>query len=385
MPSGFSAFVFSCHGLQQQQSTGKSLILIERSVHSDSETPSSILILRLSSLGDVILATPVVRALRARFPQARIDVAVAREFAEVWRGNTNVSAVLELDKRRSALHGLRLDALPGALSRYDVVVDLQNNLRSFVLRWRFGTRRLVVDSMRKEKQALVAHAPGARALPHVVERYFRAVEPLGVRDDGNGLDMWAADGSTVSDGSVCGKQQSAEPEVMVAPGAKHATKRWPATSFARCAEALIRQGFRVVVVGADADAGVCEEVVKNVDAVFVHGIRRVAVRTLDETMRIMNGVACVVANDSSIVHLAAARKVPVIDIFGSTVPALGFTPFRSEHTVIETMVECRPCTHIGRDGCPKGHFRCMNGIDVALVVEAALRYLRESPPRDVPA
>ncbi|MFM8438772.1 MAG: glycosyltransferase family 9 protein, partial [Candidatus Kapaibacterium sp.] len=75
------------------------------------ETPSSVLVIRLSSLGDVVLATPIVRAVRTRFPDARIDVAVAREYADVWHGNRNVTTVLELDKRRSAAHGLRRDAL----------------------------------------------------------------------------------------------------------------------------------------------------------------------------------------------------------------------------------------------------------------------------------
>ncbi|MFM8472461.1 MAG: glycosyltransferase family 9 protein, partial [Candidatus Kapaibacterium sp.] len=311
------------------------------------ETPSSVLVIRLSSLGDVVLATPIVRAVRTRFPDARIDVAVAREYAGVWHGNRNVTTVRELDNRRSAAHGLRRDALPGSLPRYDVVIDLQNNLRSSVLRLRLGARRYVVSSMRKEKRALVGHSSQARALPHVVERYFRAVAPLGVQDDGKGLELWASDGSGVTTAGSDTHRHVSGPSVILAPGAKHATKRWPAASFAGCAEALLREGFRVTVIGTDQDAAVCSDVMRGVDATLRDRLRHLCVRTLEETKRIMNEVDGVVANDSSIVHIASAMQVPVVDIYGSTVPALGFTPYRCAHVVVEADTECRPCTHIG--------------------------------------
>lgn len=340
-----------------------------------SRTPSSILVIRLSSLGDVILATPVVRVLRARFPQARIDVAVAQEFAEVWAGNPYVDTVLKLDRRRSALHGLFRASLAGALSRYDVVIDEQNNMRSFVLRKRFGKSAYVVDSMRARKRALLRHDSTAEPLPHVVQRYLDALEPLGVGDDGDGLDLWNSDGThaSVRTQGTEGKHKG-RGVVVIAPGAKHVTKQWPAQRYAECAQRLMTEGYEVVLLGAMADAAVCEEIQHGMTGFAREKAEYVQTTSLAQTIRIMRTATCVVANDSSSVHMAAACRVPVVDIYGSTVPALGFTPYRCENTIVEHDVACRPCTHIGRSECPKHHFQCMNGIGIASVVEAVVRY-----------
>lgn len=369
------AFVFSYHGLHLQQLTGKSLILIERSVHSHSETPSSILLIRLSSLGDVILATPVVRVLRVRYPNARIDVAVAREYAEVWKGNPYVNTVVIVDKSRSAFHTLRRSTLSGIASRYDIVLDLQNNLRSLVLRYRYGRKRFVVNSMRREKQALVSHTRDARALPHVVERYFNAASSLDVRNDGVGLDLWLMNEASEHLHHDEVVQTHKNRVVAIAPGSKHFTKRWPPAAFAQCAERLLHAGYEVVLIGSSFDRQIFSEVLQRIDSTARQSVRSVIAESLDETLRIIDTASCVIANDSSIVHIAAARHVPVIDVYGSTVPAFGFTPYKSDHVIVETDVECRPCTHFGRSECPKGHFRCMNDIDVNSVVSSAMRFL----------
>lgn len=360
-------------------------------VHSTPAPPASILVLRLSSLGDVVLATPVVRVLRAAFPHARIDVAVAKEYAEVWNGNPYLSNVLELDKRGSALRGLMRSTLPGSLNKYDVVVDLQNNLRSLVLRHRFGSRVLVVDSLRAQKRALVQHHTNAAALPHVVQRYLATVAPLGVRDDGAGPDLWvgpdlrysdAVSAATAERGSEHSWQHAsqfrsksmrsvARPEVVVAPSAKHATKRWPPELFARCIDLLVEQGTSVVVVGTKHDEALCADVMRHLRTAPAERVRTRKVISLQDTMRIMSSALCVVANDSSIVHIASACRVPVVDVFGSTVPEFGFTPYGTEHRIVQAQEGCRPCTHIGRSECPRGHFRCMLGIDPQQVADAA--------------
>jgi heptosyltransferase-2 len=337
-----------------------------------------------------VLATPVVRVLRAAFPEARIDVAVAKEFAEVWQGNPYVSTVLELDKRGSALRGVMRSTLPGSLNTYDVVVDLQNNLRSLVLRHRFGSRVLVVDSFRAQKRALVQHHTNAAALPHVVQRYLATVAPLGVRDDGAGLDLWMcpdvshseARGTAVVHSSDSSSQHASQyrsiaiksavqPQVVVAPSAKHTTKRWPPELFARCIDMLVQQGKSVVVVGTKHDDALCADVMRHLRTAPAERVRTRKVISLQDTMRIMSSALCVVANDSSIVHIASACRVPVVDVFGSTVPEFGFTPYGTEHRIVQAQEGCRPCTHFGRSECPQGHFRCMVSIDPQRVAEAA--------------
>jgi ADP-heptose:LPS heptosyltransferase len=260
----------------------------------------------------------------------------------------------------------------------------------------------VIDSFRAQKRALVQHHTNAAALPHVVQRYLATITPLGVKDDGAGLDLWMcpsvshseARGTAVVHSSESSSESSSDsssqhasqhasqyrsiaiksavqPQVVVAPGAKHSTKRWPHELFARCIELLVQQGKSVVMVGAKHDEALCADVIRQVSERHRERVQTRTVISLQDTLRIMSTALCVVANDSSIVHMASACGVPVVDVFGSTVPEFGFAPYGTEHRIVQVQEHCRPCTHIGRSECPQGHFRCMVSIDPQRVADAA--------------
>ncbi len=344
-----------------------------------SDVQQSLLLIRLSSLGDVLLSTPIVRMIHTQLPSARLDVAVASAFADVYRWNPHVHRVIEIDKSRYAFAPLFGSLSASIEQHYDAAVDLQNNIRSLVLRKRFAQRALVVNSYREEKRAMV-HGDRARSLPHVVQRYLDVVRELGIEDDGEGLEYWlptddrSASFSYARAAARDAIRCSSDRRIVLAPGAQHLTKRWDAASFATLADGLHRRfGVEIDLVGAADDRAVCEEV----HARSTAPIRNYAGTRLAQSAEIMDKALLVVSNDSGAMHLAAARRVPVVSIFGSTVPELGFAPYGVPAHIVQSDVDCRPCTHIGRSSCPKGHLRCLKDISVPMVEQSIASLLAE--------
>lgn len=323
---------------------------------------NSILLIRLTSLGDVLLATPVVRALRTRFPHSAIDVAVDARFADVWKSNPFVTSVIAVQKDSEHCAVFQ--------RQYDLVVDLQRNRRSARL-----LRMLPESSVsnvvryskhRMEKLALVYLKKQPKNVVHIVDRYLAPLLPLGVEPDDAGLELWV-DG--VARLPKTASRDTRSLRIGIAPGAQHFTKRYPPELYARAIEQLIEShNADVTLLGGTADVAQCDAIAAAVSSV----IRRAdGATSLADTAHVLDTLDVVISNDSAVVHMAAARGVPVIAIYGSTVPSLGFTPYGVPSQIVEaTDVPCRPCTHIGRATCPKGHFACMNHIAPSQITDA---------------
>lgn len=322
----------------------------------------SILLIRLSSLGDVVLSTPVVRALRKRFPESTIDVAVDARFAEVWNGNPFVTSVIAIAKGDE-------DKVEFTQS-YDLVVDLQRNRRSArlirMLRKPSSTTVVRYSKHRMEKLALVFLKKQPQELVHIVDRYLAPLSQVGVESDDAGLELWVDGAARVS---KTARNESRPLRIGIAPGAQHFTKRYPAELLAQVVSLLVEKHHAdVTTLGGIADVAQCQAVA----ASCAHPIRRCdGATTLEQTLRVVDELDVLISNDSALVHMAAARGIPVVVIYGSTVPSLGFTPYGVPNTIVEALdVPCRPCTHIGRATCPKGHFACMNQIAPLQIVDA---------------
>jgi heptosyltransferase-2 len=327
----------------------------------------SILVIRLSSLGDVILATALVRQISRSMPDAAIDVAVDARFAEVWAHNPRVRKVYTVDRAKRTNEDLIRQA---GQAPYDIVADLQKNRRSAQLVASMSlpasTQMLKVAKHRLEKLALVWLKRPPRVVTPVVKRYWNTVRHLGIEYDELGPEVWT-DNESVA-------MQQPRTVVGLAPGARHATKRWTVAGFAELARDLVNcQGQSVVLLGGPDDVRVCDEIEALAGAVLE---RADGATDLSSTIHALDRCRAVVSNDSALMHLARARRVPVVAIFGSTSPELGFAPQGEDVRIIESRgLSCRPCTHIGRDSCPKGHFRCMTDIAPDAVVSAVSELL----------
>jgi heptosyltransferase-2 len=338
------------------------------------------LIIRFSSVGDIILSSLLVRVLRKRFQASTIDYLIKQEYADLMRYNPAISRVIEFppDGRIADLRGVRTEIHNAS---YDLLIDIQDSLRSRYLC--FGHSSVVRINKRKIARFLFVKAKwdvydwfgGA---PGVAERYLETVRSLGVEDDGNGLEVFfpqtaAAHAEKILVEAGIHYQRAL---IGICPSARHSNKMWLKERFAETAATLAREHRGAVLLfgsGKDEETR-CQEVKVMIEqqSQGIPVLNLSGRLSLLETAAMMDRCSIVVTNDSGLMHLAAARKRKAVAIFGPTVRELGFFPYGTTSTVIENVsLSCRPCTHIGLPHCPKGHFKCMNDIHAAQVIDAA--------------
>jgi len=346
-----------------------------------------ILIIRLSSIGDIVLASPLIRVVRAAYPKAQIDFLVKSEYAELARFNPNLSSIIELKTSEHA----ELQALRDRIRRdqYDVVLDIHNSLRSRYIRMFSGAHRtLVVDKRVFSRLLLVRFKWNLyKSVVSVADRYLETGQSLGIDVDQKGLEIFIPDGTMFSVASMMSKLKLERYNIVVgfAPTAKHATKQWPIERFVELGTNLAKEfQTKVLILGGKEDAEYCGDIAQMVNSQCNGSVAEsFAGRfTLLETAAAIGFCDAVVCNDTGVMHLAAAMQRKIVAIFGSSVREFGFFPLGSETIVVENNnLRCRPCSHVGLDRCPKGHFRCMNDIHVTEVLGAFRQVLQSSYQR----
>jgi len=347
-------------------------------------TPHKTLIIRLSSVGDIVLSTPLIRALHRRFPQSQIDYLVRTEYSELLRGNPYLSTVYTFPAGGTAddLRQIRQNVLD---TSYDLIVDIHGSLRSRILCRgmrnvvRINKRvvpRFILVQFRKDFYRLFGGAPG------VADRYLETVSQYGVTDDGAGLEVFPgrAEEQRVDELLHDKGMQNGTPLIGLCPSARHFTKMWPEEFFAETAAVLGRKHNVAIALFGSADElvrsqGITRQIRTHFPAVEI--IDSTGKLSFLETAALMDRCRLILSNDSGLMHLAAARKRKILAIFGSTVRQFGFLPPPELSIVLEQHeLKCRPCTHIGRKECPRGHFRCMREISASRAIDAASALLQ---------
>ncbi len=343
------------------------------------ETPAKALILRLSSIGDIVLASPLVRVLRARFPKAQIDFVTKTEYEDLVRSNQNLNFTYGYDPR-TGYAGLRELKAKLASERYDLIVDIHNSLRSRYLRSIRGVAHtVVVDKRVLERTALVKFKKNLyREVVPVADRYIEPLEPWGIVNDGKGLELHIPDEVLFGVNGRMARLQLHRFEAAfgLCPGARHLTKRWPEDRYAEVGIRLVRErDAAILLFGGNGDRAVTAKVAAAISAATSpeRVIDLAGQLTLLESAAALEYVDAVVTNDSGLMHIAAARQKPIVAVFGSTVREFGFFPVHSDATVLEVDgLPCRPCSHIGKASCPEGHLRCLVDTTVDQVTRAVL-------------
>jgi lipopolysaccharide heptosyltransferase II len=329
------------------------------------------LIIRFSSIGDIVLTTLLLRVLRKKFPSDQIDFVTKREFAELVKFNQNLNLTYEFDSA-GGVAGLRELKRRIREEKYNLVIDLHNSLRSRYLRLQSGAGETVVLDKRMVARAILVRLKKnlyTSATP-VALRYLEPLKPFGIEDDGKGLELNIPDEILFDVSGKMGRLQLARFERVIGlcPSAKHETKRWLAERFVELGVRAAKElDAKIFVFGGEEDRERCNRIAGEIGSAI--GSERVTDWTgslsLLETGATMEFCDCVVTNDSGLMHIAAAMKRPVVAIFGSTVQEFGFFPFGTRSVVLQRPdVLCRPCSHIGLSSCPEGHFRCMKDTSV---------------------
>lgn len=306
-----------------------------------------ILLIRLSSIGDVILTTPLLRCLKTQLPSSQLHVITKPLSAQLLQGNPFIDSLIEYDG--SALQLSELHS-----QHYDCIIDLHNNHRSRRLRRSFPCRSLVYRKENFAKFILVLLKRDIMSGRHVVDRYFDAVKPLGVVNDGKGLEL-----SPFTFQSPL--FSTSRPFVVIACGAQHETKRIPPDKIALIANSI---DAPVALLGDNSDGLRIRHLALSSNVVNLCGLT-----TLTESAAIISQASAVVTSDSAMMHVAAAYRRKVLALWGSTSPRFGFWAYatdRTDYTV--PSLPCWPCRRMGSSRCPKGHFHCMMNQDYNAIV-----------------
>lgn len=310
-----------------------------------------ILILRFSSIGDIVLTTPVVRCLKAQLPGAEVHYCTKRAYQSLIDYNPY------LDKR----FYLETDGLPALIrqlraERYDYVVDLHNNLRTSLIKLTLGVKSYSFDKLNWQKWSLVRLKVNILPNVHIVDRYLDTVLPLGVTNDGQGLDYFIPYRDQVEDDWLPETHQRGF--VAYAIGGQHTTKKLP---LLRIIELCRKINYPIVLLGGKEDAETAETVEQTVGSRLIYNA--CGKYNINQSASLLERARIVFSHDTGLMHIAAALKKKVYSIWGNTTPYFGMYPYKTPFLILENNnLNCRPCSKIGYNRCPLGHFRCMNDL-----------------------
>jgi len=329
-----------------------------------------ILVIRFSSIGDILLVSPLLRVLHARFPNAEIDFLVKKRFADLVRYNPYVTQVFEFDEKRG-LRDLRIHKEKIKNSHYDLLIDIHKNFRSAYVRYGAGARYVATYSkMRWPRFVLIITKLNMYPrLLSIYKRYLLSVADFGVQDDNQGLDIFFPDEYRVSAHKTLLENgfQNKKLKIGLAPGAGYFTKRWLPEYYAELADKLAEDlNAEILLFGDRNDLCITRLITRQMNTPAIDMAGELSIL---ETVAALERCDVLVCNDTGLMHIGCALKKKVVAVFGPTTEELGFFPVGENARVVQTDISCRPCSHVGSKRCPRGHFKCMKEITPNMVFE----------------
>lgn len=323
------------------------------------ENKVKVLIIRFSSIGDIVLTTPVIRCLKQQLEgDVEIHYLTKAAYIALLEGNPYLTKIHTISKTTNEV----IEQLKA--ENFDYVVDLHKNLRSSRVKKRLKAFSFSFNKLNIQKWLLVNFKLNKMPDVHIVDRYLEAVKALGIENDGKGLDYFLP-----PDIEKTFSEKFPEKYTALVLGANHATKRMPKHKLIDLLESSNQQ---FVLIGGEED----EALGKELEQIDPKRIKNACGKTnLNQSAYLIQQAKSVVTPDTGMMHIAAAFQKQITSIWGNTVPAFGMYPYLSKenlgnsHILEVKGLSCRPCSKIGLDKCPKGHFKCMEQIDVEEIRE----------------
>lgn len=314
-----------------------------------------------------MLSTPVVRALKTQLEDCEVHFCTKKQYLPLLQENPYIDRIHCLD---GSLIGL-IAAL--RKEKFHKIIDLHHNLRTAIIKVNLRVRSFSFNKLNLQKWLMVRFKINKLPNLHIVDRYMEALKPLGIKPDQLGLDYFIPAKDEVEKGWLPPSHHNGY--VAFAIGAKHHTKKLPVN---RIIELCDKINKPVVLLGGQEDF----EVGRRVEEFFMPNAHSEAFESqlkdlnkrtsayngcgkfsLNQSGSIIKQAQLVFSHDTGMMHIAAALKKEVYSIWGNTIPSFGMYPYKTKFTILENnKISCRPCSKIGFDDCPKGHFKCMNDI-----------------------
>lgn len=323
-----------------------------------------VLLVRFSSIGDVVLTTPVVRCLKEQVPSVEIHYITKKAFAPVLEGNPYISQLITIEKSVDEV----IEQLKN--EQYDFVIDLHNNIRTLRLKRALGVKSAAFPKKNIAKFLLTKFKINRLPKVHVVDRYFEAAALFNIKPDGKPCDFFLSENDTVDLTAV---QLVPKQFIAVAMGAQFGTKQMPVKLIAKI---LKDTSLPIVLLGGKMDEERSNQLITLLDSQKV--IDFCGKLTLRQSALLTQQASCLLSGDTGLMHIASAFETPIISVWGNTVPDFGMYTYAPSHPENFTNhqvnnLSCRPCSKIGYATCPKKHFNCMQLQDAIAIKEDLAR------------
>jgi ADP-heptose:LPS heptosyltransferase len=319
------------------------------------------LIIRFSSIGDIVLTTPVVRNLKQQVEGAEVHYLTKKQYAGMLETNPYIDKVHVLeDSFAELIPELRAE-------HFHYIIDLHKNLRTGKVKRRLRIQAFSFNKVNWEKLLMVNLKINKLPDVHIVDRYMDTVKLFVDKNDMQGLDYFIPKQDIVDIGNFPDGFQNGY--IAFAIGAQHATKRLPDEKIISICQKINKP---IVLLGDKNDATVAQKVVSAIGDNIYNACGKY---NLNQSASIVEQAKLVIAHDTGLMHIAAAFKKKIISVWGNTIPEFGMYPYLSGEgsEIVELKgLKCRPCTKIGFKKCPKKHFKCMNDIDEERIVTLCL-------------
>ncbi len=321
------------------------------------------LIIRFSSIGDIVLTTPVVRCLKKQVEDAEVHYLTKPQFSKILENNPYIDKVHILKESFSeTIHELKYE-------HFDYIIDLHKNLRSFRVKNKLKIISFSFDKLNKEKWLMVNFKKNRLPDTHIVDRYLKTLSIFDVQNDQQGLDYFIPDQDEVDLSAISNDLKNGYVGVVV--GAYHNTKKLPKEKIIAICKKIDKP---IVLLGGPNDRDEAE-IIKN--AVGENIYNTCGEYNINQSASLVKQADVILTPDTGLMHIASAFKKKIVSVWGNTIPEFGMYPYlphpKSEIMEIEGL-KCRPCTKIGFTKCPKKHFKCILDLDDDVIAQK-IKYL----------
>ncbi len=326
-----------------------------------------ILIIRFSSIGDIVLTTPILRCIKQQVQDAELHFLTKKQFAPLISNNPNVDKIKTLDSSWDLMiHEL-------VVEKYDYIIDLHHNLRT--LRIKKELKEVPNSSFNKLNIPKWLYTfLKINRLPkiHIVDRYIAAAKPLDVKNDLQGLDFFINEKELIKDKDIPASHVYGYIGIVI--GAALNTKKLPVDKIRELCNSI---QYPIMLLGGKEDKENGDIIAMGDDIKIYNSCGKF---TLNESAQLVKKAKLIITHDTGLMHVAAAFNKPIISIWGNTTPLFGMEPYYRENSlatnkIFELELSCRPCSKIGYSKCPKGHFKCMQNQPINLIAETAIKMI----------
>ncbi|HTB06067.1 MAG TPA: glycosyltransferase family 9 protein [Bacteroidia bacterium] len=317
-----------------------------------------VLVIRFSSIGDIVLTSPIIRCIKKQLPGATVHFLTKKVFLPVLEANPYIDKIYSIETDVKEI----MDRLHS--EEYDYIIDLHHNLRTLQVKKDLRRRSYSFPKLNIEKWLIVNLKINRLPNIHIVDRYFETVKALNVKNDGQGLDYFIPVNDEIDINSLPESHRNGYIGIII--GAGHFTKQFPEHKLISLCKKL---NSPIVLLGGKEDV----EKAKRIEAAIgINVFNACGKYSINQSASLVKQARKIITNDTGLMHIASAFKKDIISIWGNTIPEFGMYPYMpgaNSHIMEIKGLKCRPCSKLGYDACPKKHFKCMEQISEEKIIK----------------